>query len=354
MTARESAMTLPTPLLLKGAPGSPYTRKMVALLRYRRLPYRYLVAGSPQLAGLPVPKVELLPTFYWADAAGVMQARTDSSPLLREFDAAFPERRVRPADPVLSLLDSLLEDYADEWLTKAMFHYRWHYQADIDRAGDILPRWRGITASDARAAGLNALFSKRQIDRLWVVGSNENTWQLIEDSYRRLLNAMEDHFRQLPFLLGKRPGASDFGFYGQLTQLTHFDPTPMAVALETAPRVFAWVDLMEDLCGAEPQTDDWLDPAQPPDTLLTLMGEVARTYVPVMLANAHALARGDKEVNCVVDGVAWRQQAFPYQGKCVRWLREERDALADGQRRAIDRTLEQTGCLALFTTRIGA
>ncbi len=346
-------MTVPLPLVLKGAPGSPYTRKMLALLRYRRLPYRYLVVGSPELAAMPVPKVELLPTFYWADAAGTMQAHTDSTPLLRNFDAAFPERQARPANPVLALLDSLLEDYADEWLTKAMFHFRWHYQADIDRAGDILPRWRSITTSDARAAELTQLFSRRQIDRLWVVGSNENTWALIEDSYHRLLLAMEDHFRQHPFLLGERPGASDFAFFGQLTQLTHFDPTPMAVALDKAPRVFAWVDLVEDLCGEEPQADDWLDPARLPDTLLALLREVSRTYVPVMLANARALAAGHKEVHCVVDGVPWRQQAFPYQGKCVRWLREERDALSPGERDAVDRILQQGDCLPLFNDKIG-
>ena len=345
-------MSIPLPLVLKGAPGSPYTRKMLALLRYRRLPYRYLVAGSAQLAALPVPKVELLPTFYWPDPGGAIQARTDSSPLLRSFDAAFPERQVRPTDPVLALLDSLLEDFADEWLTKAMFHYRWHYQADIDRAGDILPRWRGITTSDARAAELKTLFSKRQIDRLWVVGSNEHTWQLIEDSYVRLLQVLENHFRDLPFLLGTRPGASDFAFFGQLTQLSHFDPTPMAITLETAPRVFAWVDLVEDLSGAEPTAKDWLDPTQLPGTLLALLRELSRTYVPVMLANAHALAAGLREVNCVVDGVAWRQQAFPYQAKCVRWLREERQALDDTQRRVLDQVLEETGCLTLFTQKI--
>jgi len=340
-------LTLETPLLLSGAPGSPYTRKMLAVLRYRHIPYRFLLSGHVPKE-LPAPKVALLPTFYLKEKGGTYQAAVDSTPLIRRFEAAFSGRAVVPSDPVIEFLDYLLEDYADEWLTKAMFHYRWYYRPDIDRAAAILPRWRGISAPEDDMQKMGEVFADRQISRLYVVGSNDTTAPVIEASYLRYLEAMKKILETQPFLMGQRPGGSDFGAYGQLTQLTHFDPTPMDETLKHAPRVFAWVDLMEDLSGLTPTETDWMRRDAVPDAIRALLAEVGRVYVPALLANAKALMEGAEQVKTEIDGKPWVQQPFPYQGKCLQWLREKHAALSEADRKAVNNIIADTGCEKLF------
>ncbi|MBX3504225.1 MAG: glutathione S-transferase N-terminal domain-containing protein [Parvibaculum sp.] len=341
-------MTIETPLLLSGAPGSPYTRKMLAVLRYRHIPYRFFLSGHDTPEKLPTPKVQLLPTFYLRERGGDYQAAVDSSPLIRRFEREFNGRSVLPSDPVIDFIDYLIEDYADEWLTKAMFHYRWHYQPDIERAAAILPRWRAVTAPEDDHLKMGKIFADRQISRLYVVGSNDTTAPVIEASYKRFLDCMKAILEKQPFVMGKRPGSGDFGIFGQLTQLTHFDPTPMALTLDHAPRVFAWVDIMEDLSGLEPKDSDWISRDAVAANLRGLLTEIGRVYAPALIANAKALTAGAEKVETEIDGRPWVQQPFPYQGKCLQWLREKREALSTADKAEVDKLLAGTGCEVLF------
>ena len=320
---------------------------MLAVLRFRRIPYRFLVGLWAAHEGLPKPKVDLLPTFYFDSSEGV-DAVVDSTPIIRRLENEYLGRSVIPNDPALAFIDYLIEDYADEWLTKAMFHYRWQYEADVALAGEILPRWRDLTASASEIAPRADAVRERQIGRLYVVGSNDETGSVIEQSYRRFLGLLDDHIGNGPFVFGGRPSAADFGLFGQLTQLATFDPTPRELTAQVAPRVVAWVQTVEDLSGLEPAAEDWVGRDDVPETLRALLVEVGRTYVPVMLANARALDSGVDQVEAEVQGERWTQRPFPYQAKCLQWVRQEYARLDGADRAYVGGILAGTGCEALF------
>ncbi len=337
------------PIVIVGAPGSPYSRKLRAVLRYRRIAYAWRHQGAPESLHLPQPRVALLPQLLLPDSNGELQACTDTTPLIRELEQRFASTRsVIPADAAMAFLDQLLEDYADEWLTKCMFHYRWAFAEDIAKAAAILPRWFRTNQPEASAVAFGEQFSQRQIGRLSVVGSNETTSPVIEESYRRLLRLLDEHLTEHRFVMGERPGVADFAIYGQLTQLVGFDPTPSAIALRVAPRVVAWVDVIEDLSGLEPDDRDWLARDAISPGLSALLGEAGRVYVPFLLANAAALDRGDETVECEIDGRAWRQSPFPYQRKCLGWLRQSYAELSQSDRQWVDDVLDGTGWQAVF------
>lgn len=337
------------PIAVSGAPGSPYTRKMLAVLRYRRIPYRFLTPANPELARLPRPKVGLIPVFFLPDeTTGELAAITDSTPIIRRLERDWEGRSVIPTDPGLAFIDALIEDYADEWLTKAMFHYRWAYQADIDKAGNTLPAWRGYSIPDEALAQRSSMIKERQIGRLYVVGSNPVTAPVIEASYERFLDVFEALLTAQPYILGARPSACDFAVFGQLTQLAAFDPTPMALTSARAPRVSAWTGLMEDLSGVEPEADGWVDVRALPDVVIALLAEMGRVYPPVMLANQAAVNTGEEAFETTVEGLPWTQPPFAYQAKCLQWLRADHADLEHQARQNVDEILTRTGLYGLF------
>ena len=342
-------MTATDRLELTGAPGSPYTRKMLSVLRYRRLPYSVYWGTGNVPEGYPAPKVRLLPTFFFPDGDnGELVPVTDSTPNIRRLEKDYPERSVIPTDPILKFMNALIEDYADEWLTKAMFHFRWAHETDWKNAAPLLIYWGMNTAPADAAEELAANVAKRQIDRLYVVGSNEVTAETIESSYERLITILDQLIARKGFVLGTRPSSADFALFGQLTQLSVVEPPSAAITSRVSQRIRAWVDLMEDLSGMAPLASDWFAAEVASDALAPLLSEIGRTYAPAMIANAKAVMKGEASFDTEIDGRPWTQPTFKYQAKCLHWLREDHAALSDNERGSVDALLAGTGCETLF------
>lgn len=342
-------MTSNRPIELMGAPGSPYTRKMLSTLRYRHIPHRMLWGGHTNPPeGYPEPKVKLLPTFYFETDDGDVEAIVDSTPITRRLEESYSGRSVIPSDPELQFYNELIEDYADEWLTKAMFHYRWYHEADRLNAGPLLMFWSVNSAPENEMRKMADYFTKRQFDRLYVVGSNDVTAKTIEESYARFIDILDQLLQKRGFVLGGRPSSADFAIFGQLTQLGIIEPTSAGVMSQRSPRVRAWLDLMEDLSGLEISDEDWFTPADARSALAPLLSEIGRVYVPFLLANAAAAQAGEPNWESEIDGRPWTQPTFPYQAKCLMALRAAHASLPENLKAPVDAALGKSGCSKLF------
>ncbi|MFM8794401.1 MAG: glutathione S-transferase C-terminal domain-containing protein [Acidimicrobiales bacterium] len=335
------------PLKLRGALGSPYSLKMRAVLRYRRIPFRWVPQGS---AHDDLPPFPLIPVIGFPDADGTYgDAQMDSSPLIMRLESMTTDRSIVPVDPVVAFLDYLVEDFADEWVTKAMYHYRWYYDEAIHRAKHLLPLDRDQQLPAHHWERAQRFISERQISRRALVGSTEQNRAPIEESFLRLLGLLENLLAESPFLFGTRPSRADFGLFGQLVQLLRWDPVSVRLGIEHAPRLVNWVDRTDDLSWWDVDGNSgWLGRDSLPAPTLALLPEIGRTYAPFLLANDAALNAGDETFSCTIDGLPYSQGTFVYQRKCLAWLREQHSSLSGGDRAVVDGILAGTGCEVLF------
>ena len=336
-----------------GATPSPYTQKMISILRYRHIAYEVFmgdVSGRlSRLEGIEPPKPILLPTLLLEDESGKLKATTDTTPIIRRLENEYPNRKLLPEDPALSFINYLLEDFGDEWVTKYMFHYRWYFEEDSDNASTVLPLVDlAVNMPDEILKDAKKYVYDRQAGRLWVVGSNDTTADLIDASYKRFLKLMDDHLSSSKFLFGEKPSSADFAIYGQLTQLIDFEPTSRKIAYDTSLRLVAWQDVMADLSGHDVENSSWTPLEESPNSLKEIMKEFGRMYVPALVANENAIIKGEKTWETEIDGSVWKQRAFPYQAKCLMWIKEEFKALNENDQSRVRTFLDGTGCEILL------
>ena len=361
------------PIKVFGNVGSPYTQKILSLLRYKNIPYTVSwgdVVQNLSFLDIQPPKPVLLPTIVLKDKNGSDICKTDTTPIIRYLEDIYKDKSVIPNSSVLRFLNYLLEDFADEWTTKYMFHYRWYFNEDAENAKKMLVLQHKIDIDDESMNQFSDVIADRQINRLWVVGSNNDTANLIDQSYKRYLLLMENHLKHLPFMFGQRPSSSDFGLYGQLTQLVGFDPTPRNIAYKNSPRTVSWVNIMSDLSGLHDsggigeffgvkgnKSDNksklnyfndndygWIDIDNIPDSLIQIFNEVGKVYIPCLIANAKAYENGDEVWETTIDGSIWKQKTFPYQVKCLNWIKDEFNKLSANDKKTTLDLIGGSGC----------
>ncbi len=324
------------PFRLYGAELSPYSVKVRSYLRYKGLEFEWVPRSNARQEEFQrYAKLPLIPVLVDAED----NALQDSTPIIEKLEAQAAEPSIVPEDASLSFLSALIEDYADEWVNKAMFHYRWSYPEDQESAAKRISDM--IFDGAEKPEGIEEQIRTRMISRLYHVGSSPETASLIEGSFTRLLGLLDTLLGKRPYLFGGRPSLADFGLAGQLAQLSS-DPTPGALLKAQAPNVVRWLKRMEapKAEGAFASFDDLKD-----DLTELLRTEIAGAYLLWMDANGRAVTADASGVSVDIGGTTFVQKPQRYAAKAFNELKRKR-SLVEGEALAV--LLSATGVDALL------
>jgi len=286
-------------------------------------------------------KPKVIPVVVFPDGSAI----NDSTFIIRRIETELgvgPDRPALPRDPGLRFIASLLEDFADEWLTKCMYGFRWNTERGARFGSTLLAADMSPGVHMDKIRTLAGMFSEMQTSRTAVVGCADAT---INYTFHAVCEVLEAHFQVHPFLLGPTPSAPDFSFYGQMSQWL-VDRVPAEILPESYPLVYTYILRMEDLSGMPvPGGAAAADDLTYSPTLARLLAVVGESYLPFLVANERAVLKGAGAVSLTIGGrqqVVHEQRPFGYQVKCLQWLREELHDVGAGSR--AHAWLEEAGC----------
>jgi glutathione S-transferase len=319
-----------------GGAISLFTRKLEAALRFYAIPHRHEGkkpgvddveerAGTHQIPVLHTPENWML---------------ADTTPILSLLDARIPSRRMFPTGP-LGVLVHVCEEVLDEWFARVMVHYRWHY---LENTRHIVAGFLGREPTDDEARDFPIANWGRRACRATGTES-EAAQRAAEAEYHAMLAALETQLGKTRYALGDRPCAVDTIVLGGLRAHINSDPIP---ELPQYPNTLAW-----DAELADRWTGNGALASFPESTpFASHLLEVARDqYAPFALANARALAAGDKAFEIETLGTKVSYLARPYPERSRRMVQARiRHQLDAGERSRVQEWLESWSLAELFGT----
>jgi glutathione S-transferase len=273
-----------------------FSRKLEAAFRFYDAPFAFRakeledVAAIERRAGTHQMPVLLTPENWMLG---------DTTPIIDTADGRFPLRRLFPDGP-LGVLVHLIEEHLDEWVSRVMVHYRWHFQECAAVAAPI------IAGPDPKA--------QRQLigwgPRACRATGTETPGQqrAAEAEYVAMLAAAEAQLGETRYLLGDRPSAVDCAVLGGLLAHTWHDPVPRRI-VAGYPRIVHWVEeraWIWDGIGALAPFPDSTPFAR------HLLADMASTWGRFAAANHRALRDGDKVFAIDACGQETRFLSRPY------------------------------------------
>jgi glutathione S-transferase len=265
----------PDRYVVHGLTVSYFTRKVTGYLDHARFPWRL----DPSIGADPGGARALgwnggIPTVTAPDG----EVMWDSTAVIVHLDAQQADRSVLPEDPTLRFLAFLLDDFSDEWFYRHAVGTRWLVDEnrvtgswDIAREGS-----REIPAGIAEVQSFVADAMTASLPRLGTTPENIGAW--VQESLVPWQHAHAAHLAEHPFLLGGRPSLADFAFFGG--NAAHFVNDPWCRRLTESVAMPVVETTHRLMAPPTAELGAWFDPDALPDTLVALLAEAGRHYLP--------------------------------------------------------------------------
>jgi glutathione S-transferase len=163
--------------------------------------------------------------------------------MMEALEADSPEPSATPADPALGFLACVLEEYADAWLAKTVFHYRWTRKKDQRLAAARAIDDYYVTTPPENRKAAEDLALETMTGQLKTMQLDGELGDVLEKSFKRFVKLLEEHLRKHLFIFGERPSVADFAIAGQLIQMMK-DPTPAKIIEKDGEFVAKWCEFM--------------------------------------------------------------------------------------------------------------
>lgn len=269
-----------TGITLYGTPLSLYTGRTRSYLIKAGLGYRETTPISSHFRENVVPKAggrQSMPTVELPDG----QVIRDGVAIVDHFEDQ-TGHCFSPDSPRQRILSRLFDVIGAEGLLRPAMHYRWNFP---EQNLDFLRfHFQSVTPRGADREQNADASADRMRAACMAFGAVPETFEVVESVYLELLQKLDVHFSNQPYLLGGRPCIGDFGMIAPLYGHLGRDPKPLSLMQAHAIRVFRWVERMNrpepDIGEFEVQSGEYLPGDEISDSLVDVLKHLAIDFVP--------------------------------------------------------------------------
>lgn len=262
---------------LYGVPHSLYTGIARCYLRTQGIAYTEVPNSDPDFSNRILPAIQrsIIPVLETPQGEIVQ----DSLDIIDHFEQQGVPYSAYPDGLLQRVLSVIIAYYGTQAMLPHAMHYRWTYR---DQQEGFL--------RDQFAAGAGAAMADKIMSRMNAylpqLGVDAHTIPEIESSYLQLLDTLNTHFSEHPYLFGGRPSLADYGLIGPMFAHLGRDPVPANIMKTRAPKIFRWVERMTAPGLDTPEfpgyCDAYLADDAIPATLEPLLRQIADESFPML------------------------------------------------------------------------